>query len=110
MLVKLLGEDTIPVMNPNVVDMGERDRFAQSLKSPLGHGMRSHAGMRGVARRMLDGHDHVEEAKLGSHHDAEIAGDDGLSMVVHKGRPVLRRNVVIPTAVETHGQILPYSA
>ena len=67
------------------------DRFAQLLQRPWGRGMRRHIDMQDPAGGVFHDHKDVEEAKGRRDHHAEVARDDRLGMIAHKGPPALGR-------------------
>jgi hypothetical protein len=59
-LVKLWGEDAVPVMDQEALGVVTWERFAQLLERPLGCRMRGHIDVEETARGMLHQHKHVE--------------------------------------------------
>jgi hypothetical protein len=96
------------VMNQETVAVVRRHRVTQLLQRPLGRRMSGHGGMQDTVRGLFHHDKHIQEAKSGGDHHAEVARDDHLRMSADKGPPALRREAVRPTAVQTPGEILPY--
>ena len=84
MLVKLRGENAVPIMQEETVGVIRGDGFAQLLQCPLRRGMCCHIGMEDAARGMFHDDKYIEEAKGGRDHDTEVARDDRLGMIAHK--------------------------
>jgi len=109
-LVKLLREDAIAVMDQEAVGMVSGNRFAQLLQGPRRCWMRRDIGMQDAARSMFHDDEHVEEAKGGCDHYAEVTGHDRLGMIAHKRAPALGSHAFAPTVVHARRHVLPYSA
>ena len=60
-----------------------------------------------TASGVLHHHKHVEQAKSGGDHHAEVTRDDGLGMIAHKGLPVLGGRAFPSTRVHTLWRVLP---
>src|SRR5262249_21685122 len=109
-LVKLRGENAVPVVQEKTVAMVSRNGFTQLLECPGGRGMRGHIHVEDTARGMFHQHKHVEETKGRRDHDAEVAGDDHLRIVTHKGAPALGRRTFAVTVVYAFRHVLPDGA
>jgi hypothetical protein len=108
--VELLGEDRIAVMHEEPVRVIRWDHLAQLLERPLSRGMRGRIGMQNPTSLVFHDHKDVEKPKGRRHHQAEIAGDDCLSMIADKRPPALGRHTWTPNATWVLGQIFPHSA
>jgi hypothetical protein len=89
LLIELLGEDAVPVMDQETVPMVNRDGFRQLLKGPRSGRMYGHIGMQNPAGRMSHDDKHVEDAKHGRDHDAEITGHNCLAKIADIYPPAL---------------------
>jgi len=105
-LVKLRGENTIPVVQKKTVAMVRWERFAQLLKRPGGRGMRRHITVQDAPRRVFHNHKHIEETKGRGGHHVEVARDDHLGMITHKGAPALECGAFASTTLEAFGHVL----
>jgi hypothetical protein len=110
MLVKLRGENAVPIMKEETVAMMRRDGFAQLLERPWGRGMCRHIAVEYAARGMFHQDKDVEHAKGGRDHDTEVTRDDRLRMITYKGAPVLRGRVVASTMVHALGHVFAHRA
>jgi hypothetical protein len=107
-LIALVGEDTIAVMDQEAGAMVSWDRFMQLLQGPVFGGMVGYMRMENPAAGVFRHDKHIEEAKRGRDHHAEIAGDDRLGMIAHKGAPALRWDASMSSMVQARGHILPH--
>src|ERR1700746_1235484 len=78
-------------MDQESVGMIARNRFAKLLQGPGRRWMRGDVAMYDAPCPDLHQEEHIESSKPSGHHDQEIAGDDGLGVIVDKCPPVLRR-------------------
>jgi hypothetical protein len=101
-LVELRREDAIAIMYEVTVGMVSRDRFAQLLESPLGHGVYGYVGMQATADRMIGDDKHIEAAKAGCDHHTEIIRHDCLRMVADKDLQSNQRASTV-RAIRGHG-------
>jgi hypothetical protein len=83
-LVEVGRKDRIAVVDDEAILVVGRNGFAQLLEGPGGAGMGGRGEVKQAARGMLDDHQHVEAAKGGGRCDAEITGDNGLSVIPEK--------------------------
>jgi hypothetical protein len=90
LLVHLCREDRIAVADEEPVGMIAGNRFAKLLQSPCCRWMRRDVAMHDSPCSDLHQEEHIESSEPSSHHDQEIAGDDGLSVIADKRPPVLR--------------------
>src|SRR5215470_2229707 len=109
-LVKLLGENTIPVMQQKAVRVVSRNRFTQLLERPVGGGVRCDIAMQDLARRVFHDHKDIEEAKGRRDHDTKVTRHDRLGVVMQKRPPALCSDALAWTRSEALRQVLPYGA
>jgi hypothetical protein len=110
MLVKLRGENAVPIMQEETVSVISWDGFAQLLQYPLGSGMCRHMTVEYAARRMFHHDKDVEQAKGGRDYDTEVTCDDRLGMIAHKGAPVLRGRAFASTMVHAPRHVFAHCA
>src|SRR4030095_10469761 len=88
-LIKLLGEDAIPVMQEKAIGVVSQDHLAQLLHSPLSGGVCGYVAVQEASCRVFHDHKNVQQVKGRRDDHAKVAGDNGLSMVPDKGGPAL---------------------
>jgi hypothetical protein len=67
-LVKLRGENAVPIMQKEAVAMVSRDRFAELVEGPGSRGMRRDIDMQDATGGMFHHHKDIEQAKGGCDH------------------------------------------
>ena len=102
-LVEFPGEDRIAVMDEEAIGMRNRDRFTQLLERPRGRGVHGHIGMEDSTSRMFHDDEDIQEAKGRRDDDTEIAGNDGLGVIAHKGPPPLGPRTWTSTIIQMRG-------
>ena len=65
------------------------ERIAQLLARPARTRVRCDVAVNQSPRLMLDDYEHVQETKRARYGNEEVAGDDGLRMVLEERRPAL---------------------
>jgi hypothetical protein len=109
-VVERRREDTISVMDEETIGMVRWNRFTQLLQRPVRGGMRSYTDVEETAGHVFHEHKNVEETKRRCHHDTEVACDNSLRMIPHKGPPVFGRHACGTPMVQTLGHILAHRA
>ena len=69
-----------------------RNRFAKLLQGPGCRWMRSDVAMHDAPCPDLHQEEHIESSEPSSHHDQEIAGDDGLGMIADTSSSSAKRS------------------
>jgi len=108
--IKLVRENTIPVMEEEAIGVVSRERFTQLLQRPWGRGMCRYVRMQNPACGMFHEYEHVEQAKGRGDHDAEITGHNALGMSAHKRPPTLGGYAGASTVAQMCGHGLPHRA
>lgn len=88
-LIKLQGEDAIPVMQEKAIGVVSRDRLAQLLHGPLRGGVCGDVAVQEAPCRVFHDHKNVQQVKGRRDDHTKVAGDNGLGMVPDKGGPAL---------------------
>jgi hypothetical protein len=107
-VVERRREDSVSIMDEEAIRVVRWNRFTQLQQRPARGGMRCDTDVEETAGRVFHEHKDVEEMKRRRHRDTEVAGDDGLRMIPHKGPPVLGRQGHATPVVQALGHILAY--
>ena len=92
LMVHLCREDRVTVMDQETAGMIARNRFAKLLQGPGCRWMRGDVAMHDAPCPDLHQEEHIESSEPSSHHDQEIAGDDGLGMIADTSSSSAKRS------------------
>ena len=84
-LIESGGEDGVVVMEDKPVGMVRRYSLAQLLEGPGCTGMSRRIDVNHSASGMFHHHKHIKNSESGGGDDAEVAGDNGLGVILEKG-------------------------
>ena len=88
-LIESNGEDGVVVVKDKPVGMVRRYSFAQLLEGPGCTGMGRRVDVNHLATGMFHDHKYIQDSESGGGDDAEVAGDNGLGVILKEGRPTL---------------------
>src|SRR5262247_1966495 len=109
-LIDVFGENSIPVMDENAVDMISRDCFSELLHGPRRRGMPCDIDMQEPSARMLKHHKDIKNAECRCDCHTEVTRYNACSMIADKCGPALRLTAFAWAADVATGHVFAYGS